>query len=64
LGSNTVRTNPREEEVWPPPKPEEEATGGLRAGDLQEYTYIPFKEKMIDNWCRLLGTSSLKEGAV
>jgi hypothetical protein len=62
LGSNTVRTNPREEEVWAPPKPEEEATGGLRAVDLREY--IPFKEKMIDNWCRLLGTSSLKEGAV
>jgi hypothetical protein len=22
------------------------------------------KEEMIDNWCRLLGTSSLKEGAI
>jgi hypothetical protein len=31
-------------------------------GHLLEY--IPFEKKMIDNWCRLLGTSSLKEGAV
>jgi hypothetical protein len=62
LGSNTVRTNPREEEVWALPKPVEEATGCLHAGDLREY--IPFKEKMIDNWCRLLRMSSLTEGAV
>jgi hypothetical protein len=26
--------------------------------------YIPFEKKMIDNWCRLLRTNSLKEGAV
>jgi hypothetical protein len=31
-------------------------------GHLREY--IPFEKKMIDNWCRLLGTNSLKEGAV
>jgi hypothetical protein len=60
-----VRANPRgrrKEEVWAPPEPEEEATGGLHAGDLREY--IPFKKKMMDNWCRLLGRNSLKEGAV
>jgi hypothetical protein len=27
-----VRNDPRKEKVWAPPEPEEEATGGLRAG--------------------------------
>jgi hypothetical protein len=31
-------------------------------GYLREY--IPFEKKMIDNWCRLLGSNSLMEGAV
>jgi hypothetical protein len=46
---------PWRKEIWG-------AAGTRGRGHFREY--IPFKEKMIDNWCRLLGTNSLKEGAV
>jgi hypothetical protein len=30
----------------------------------ERLTELGGKKKMMDNWCRLLGTSNLKEGAV
>jgi hypothetical protein len=63
--SNTVRTNEEEGSVG---AARTRGYGRLpcrhcrSTGHLREY--IPFKKKMMDNWCRLLRTISLKEGAV
>jgi hypothetical protein len=50
-----------------PPEPEEGSTGGLHAGAAGAPTTFgstsPLEEK-VNDWCGLLRTSSLKEGAV
>jgi hypothetical protein len=52
------------EEVVPQRSLEEQPRSATQAAAVRSESPPETKEEKIDNWCRLLGTSSLKEGAV